>query len=59
MRVCASRDRNGRVPHALLVDERGLPVEWIGKAPDIETAVYAAECMGPGYVAGTWAYCVA
>lgn len=40
-------------------NERGLPVGWIGKAPDLETAVYAAERMGPGYVAGTWAYRVA
>jgi hypothetical protein len=36
------------------VDARGFPIELLGTAPDLETAVDVADAMGPGYIAGTW-----
>ncbi|MER9900093.1 hypothetical protein [Mesorhizobium sp. M0130] len=38
------------------VNERGVPVQFIGRMADFETAARAANAMGPDYVAGTWTY---
>ncbi len=38
------------------MNERGIPVEVVGTAPDLQAAIDAAEIMGDDYVAGTWSY---